>query len=262
MSPPIFFFFNLVFVFKIYERVVLICRYMVCISAICAGYAFVAAVSTWVRCLVTKVWLFFVSDQVLLLNSLIKNLFKPWIRFWERNFTLSRILLFLVSIEFALSYFVPFFFPLSNHQVLALALVLTLWLGHTNFLFQSSILDTWPWLLLAHYCISHSLSGFNFFFFLILYLGVFLQIVAYLMVTSGSAVLEILYLAYNGDKEVTWSESCSSYGKFCHKMKLAVILHALALCCFIVLAVISAYRAFSTFEPPFVPSKEVEDDTD
>lgn len=40
------------------------CRYMVCISAICGGYAFVAAVSLWIRFLVNKVWLFFVSDQV------------------------------------------------------------------------------------------------------------------------------------------------------------------------------------------------------
>ncbi|KAJ6983194.1 hypothetical protein NC653_026107 [Populus alba x Populus x berolinensis] len=98
---------------------------------------------------------------------------------------------------------------------------------------------------------------------LLLKLGLFFvsdQIVAYLMVTSGTAVLEILYLAYNGDREVSWSEACTSYGKFCYRMKLAVILHALALSCFIILAVISAYRAFSIFEPPLVPSKVVEGD--
>jgi hypothetical protein len=38
---------------------------MVCISAVCAGYAFIAAISSWIRCLVKKAWLFFVTDQVL-----------------------------------------------------------------------------------------------------------------------------------------------------------------------------------------------------
>lgn len=78
------------------------------------------------------------------------------------------------------------------------------------------------------------------------------------MVTSGTAVLEILYLAYNGDRPVTWSEACTSYGKFCNRMELAVVFHALALSCSIVLAVISAYRTFSMFEPPVVPPKEIE----
>lgn len=71
-------------------------------------------------------------------------------------------------------------------------------------------------------------------------------------------MLEILYLAYNGDREVSWSEACSAYGKFCSRMKVALVLHALALCCFLVLAVISAYRVFSKFEPP--PYKEVEEE--
>ncbi|XP_077243667.1 CASP-like protein 2D1 isoform X3 [Tasmannia lanceolata] len=44
------------------------------------------------------------------------------------------------------------------------------------------------------------------------------QLLAYLMVTSGSAVAEILYLGYKGDRDVSWSEACSSYGKFCNKM--------------------------------------------
>ena len=85
------------------------------------------------------------------------------------------------------------------------------------------------------------------------------QIMAYLMVTSGAAVLEILYLAYKGDRGVSWSEACSAYGRFCSRVNLALALHALALCCFLVLAVISAYRVFSMFEPP-VSSKEVEEE--
>ncbi|KAJ0102655.1 hypothetical protein Patl1_04173 [Pistacia atlantica] len=123
-------------------------KFMVCISAICAAYAFFAAVSSWFKFFVSKAWIFFASDQI----------------------------------------------------------------------------------------------------------------VAYLMLTSVAAVLEILRLTYNGDQEVTWSEACSSYGKFCNKMKIALVLHALALICFIILAVISAYRFFSLFEPPSVSSsKEVEE---
>ncbi|KAH7546733.1 CASP-like protein 2D1 [Ziziphus jujuba] len=123
-------------------------KYIICISTVSAVYAFLAAVSSWVKYLVTKAWLFFISDQI----------------------------------------------------------------------------------------------------------------VAYLLVTSGAAVLEILYLAYKGDREVSWSESCSAYGKFCSRMKVALVLHALVLCCFLVLAVISAYRVFSKFEPPHVPYKEVEEE--
>ncbi|KAH0986970.1 hypothetical protein GBA52_014366 [Prunus armeniaca] len=113
-------------------------EYMVCISTISAAYVFLATMASWIRCLVTKAWLFFVSDQI----------------------------------------------------------------------------------------------------------------VAYLMLTSGAAVMEIQSLASNGDRTVSWSEACSSYGRFCSRMKVALVLHALALCSFIVLAVISAYRVFSMFEPP------------
>ncbi|WCJ32939.1 CASP-like protein 2D1 [Euphorbia peplus] len=120
-------------------------KYMIWISGICGAYALIAAVSTWIKCLVNQVWVFFVSDQI----------------------------------------------------------------------------------------------------------------VAYLMVTSGAAVMELLYLGYNGDKEITWSEACSSYGKFCNRIKNALILHALGVACFLVLAVISAYRAFSMFQPP-LSTKQVE----
>lgn len=67
---------------------------------------------------------------------------------------------------------------------------------------------------------------------------------------------EFIYLAYNGDQLVSWSRACDSYGKFCSRLKIALALHVIAVCCFLVLAVISAYRVFRTFDPPFVPSKE------
>lgn len=80
------------------------------------------------------------------------------------------------------------------------------------------------------------------------------------MITSVGAVGEMVYLMYNGDRDVSWSEACTSYGRFCNKLKLILGLNALAFFCFFILAVISAYRVFSLFEPPFVPSKEVEDE--
>ncbi|XP_021906035.1 CASP-like protein 2D1 isoform X1 [Carica papaya] len=123
-------------------------KYMILISAVTGCYALLAAISSWIKCLVTKAWLFFVSDQI----------------------------------------------------------------------------------------------------------------IAYLLVTSGSAVLEILDLTYNGDREITWSEACSSFGNFCHKIKVAVILHAFLLSCFVILSVISAFRVFSFFGPPFLSSQNQEEE--
>ncbi|CAL0304639.1 unnamed protein product [Lupinus luteus] len=84
------------------------------------------------------------------------------------------------------------------------------------------------------------------------------QILAYLMITSVSASMEIYSLAYNGAKNVSWSEACSSYGRFCSKVKLALILHIFTFCCFLILAVISASRVFSVYHPPSVISIEME----
>lgn len=87
-----------------------------------------------------------------------------------------------------------------------------------------------------------------------------LQVVAYLMVTSVAATMEIYYLAYNGAKEDSWSQACSSYGKFCSQVKLALIFHMITFACFFVLAVISAFRAFSVFDPPSVNSQYVQEE--
>ncbi|KAJ4783014.1 CASP-like protein [Rhynchospora pubera] len=76
------------------------------------------------------------------------------------------------------------------------------------------------------------------------------QMTTYLMVTSGSAVSEILYLAEKGDREVSWSEVCSYFGSFCQKTKVSLGLHFVALLCFIVLSLISAFRLFSKFDAP------------
>ncbi|KAI4388191.1 hypothetical protein MLD38_000544 [Melastoma candidum] len=86
------------------------------------------------------------------------------------------------------------------------------------------------------------------------------QIVAYLMVISTAAVTNFLYLAYHGDRDVTWSEACSSYTAFCDRTRLALVLHFISLFCFFTLAVISAYRTFSDFNPPYVPTKEPDEE--
>ncbi|RAL41009.1 hypothetical protein DM860_008707 [Cuscuta australis] len=84
------------------------------------------------------------------------------------------------------------------------------------------------------------------------------QIIAYVTVTSLGALAEIVYLAYNGDEEVTWMEVCTSYGKFCGRLKLVLALLAIVLCCFLSLAVISAFRVFSRYEYPSVHCDEFE----
>lgn len=73
---------------------------------------------------------------------------------------------------------------------------------------------------------------------------------SYLMVTSGSAVSEILYLAEKGDRQVSWSEVCSYFGLFCEKTKVSLGLHLGALACFLVLSLVSAFRLFSQFAAP------------
>ncbi|KAL8243397.1 hypothetical protein R6Q59_009655 [Mikania micrantha] len=86
------------------------------------------------------------------------------------------------------------------------------------------------------------------------------QVVTYLMVACVGSIGEILYLAYNGNQKVTWSEACSSYGRFCGRLNLILVIHFIAMLCFFVLSLISAFRVFSRFEPP-LSSKEVENET-
>ncbi|KAJ4875529.1 CASP-like protein 2D1 [Raphanus sativus] len=76
------------------------------------------------------------------------------------------------------------------------------------------------------------------------------QVLAYLMTTSVAGATEIVYLLNKGDKTVTWSEVCSSYPHFCSKLTIALGLHVFVLFSFLFLSVISAYRAFSVFDPP------------
>ncbi|KAG0470893.1 hypothetical protein HPP92_017012 [Vanilla planifolia] len=76
------------------------------------------------------------------------------------------------------------------------------------------------------------------------------QLVTYLMVTSSSAAAELLYLAYEGDREVSWSEVCSYFGRFCSRAKVSLFLHFVALFCFVCVSLLSAMRVLSAFGPP------------
>ncbi|CAD6247564.1 unnamed protein product [Miscanthus lutarioriparius] len=72
------------------------------------------------------------------------------------------------------------------------------------------------------------------------------QASAYLLVTSASAAAELLQLARRGDREVSWGEVCSYFGRFCGKATVSLALHAAALACFVALSLVSAFRVFSS----------------
>uniref|UniRef100_A0A0D9YPE4 CASP-like protein n=1 Tax=Oryza glumipatula TaxID=40148 RepID=A0A0D9YPE4_9ORYZ len=76
------------------------------------------------------------------------------------------------------------------------------------------------------------------------------QASAYLLLTSASAAAEVVYLAREGDREVSWGEVCSYFGRFCGAATVSVALNAAALLCFMALSLISAFRVFTKFNPP------------
>lgn len=76
------------------------------------------------------------------------------------------------------------------------------------------------------------------------------QVFTYLILAAGAAAAELLYLAYNGDKEVTWSEACGVFGSFCRQARTSVAITFGTVLCFILLSLISSYRLFSAYEAP------------
>lgn len=82
------------------------------------------------------------------------------------------------------------------------------------------------------------------------------QAFTYLMLGAGASVTEVLYLAYKGDEQITWSELCPYYGRFCNRVEASLVLSFLALLCFILLSLISAYRVFSKYDPPSLCKKD------
>ncbi|XP_062186287.1 CASP-like protein 2A1 [Phragmites australis] len=79
------------------------------------------------------------------------------------------------------------------------------------------------------------------------------QVFTYLILAAGAASAELLYLAYHGDKEVTWSEACGAFGSFCRQARTSVAITFGSVLCYILLSLISSYRLFSAYEAP-VPS--------
>ncbi|CAM0946114.1 unnamed protein product [Alopecurus aequalis] len=76
------------------------------------------------------------------------------------------------------------------------------------------------------------------------------QAAAYLLLTSCSAAAEVVYLAREGDRQVSWGEVCSYFGRFCGRATVSVALQVAALLCFVALSLVSAFRVFSKFDAP------------
>ncbi|KAL5214853.1 hypothetical protein ABZP36_004005 [Zizania latifolia] len=76
------------------------------------------------------------------------------------------------------------------------------------------------------------------------------QVFTYLILAAGAASAELLYLAYNGDKEVTWSEACGVFGSFCRQARTSVAITFGSVASYILLSLISSYRLFSSYDSP------------
>ncbi|XP_078165646.1 CASP-like protein 2A1 [Carex rostrata] len=86
------------------------------------------------------------------------------------------------------------------------------------------------------------------------------QVFTYLTLAAGTVSSEILYLAYNGDENVTWSKQCTVFDKFCSKATTSVGITFGAVACYVLLSLISSYRLFSSYAAPipFLANKSTE----
>uniref|UniRef100_A0A7C9DJN7 CASP-like protein n=1 Tax=Opuntia streptacantha TaxID=393608 RepID=A0A7C9DJN7_OPUST len=80
------------------------------------------------------------------------------------------------------------------------------------------------------------------------------QLLTYVVLAAGAVSTEVVYLAYKGDKAVTWSAACDSFGMFCHKATTSVAITFTVIACYAGLSLISSYRLFSRFDPPTTQS--------
>ncbi|KAL1224135.1 CASP-like protein 2A1 [Cardamine amara subsp. amara] len=78
------------------------------------------------------------------------------------------------------------------------------------------------------------------------------QLLTYVVLAAGAVSTEVLYLAYNGDSSITWSDACSSFGSFCHRATVSVIITFFVVCFYVVLSLISSYKLFTRFDPPSI----------
>lgn len=76
------------------------------------------------------------------------------------------------------------------------------------------------------------------------------QILTYAILAAGAVSTEVIYLAYKGDTAVTWSESCGSFGGFCHRATASVSITFIVSLCYAGLSLLSSYRLFSKYDAP------------
>ncbi|KAI7737080.1 hypothetical protein M8C21_027310 [Ambrosia artemisiifolia] len=82
------------------------------------------------------------------------------------------------------------------------------------------------------------------------------QVSTYLILAAGAVATELVFLAYKGDEQVTWSEACGTYGHFCRQATTSIIITFLVVVCYVLLSLISSYRLFSKYDAPV--NKEIE----
>ncbi|KAF7141195.1 hypothetical protein RHSIM_Rhsim06G0183200 [Rhododendron simsii] len=83
------------------------------------------------------------------------------------------------------------------------------------------------------------------------------QFLTYIILAAGAVSMEVLYLAYNGDEAVTWSEACVSFGGFCRRSVASVAITFAAVLCYAALSLISSYRLFSKYDAPPVHGRSI-----
>ncbi|CAI0409750.1 unnamed protein product [Linum tenue] len=76
------------------------------------------------------------------------------------------------------------------------------------------------------------------------------QVFTYLILAAASVSAEVLYLAYKGDLDITWSAACGSFGGFCHKAMASLVLTFIVVLFFIGISLVSSYKLFSRFDTP------------
>ncbi|KAH9622982.1 hypothetical protein KSS87_023083 [Heliosperma pusillum] len=82
------------------------------------------------------------------------------------------------------------------------------------------------------------------------------QLFTYVIIAAGAVSTEVVYLAYNGDKDISWSEACGSFGGFCQKATASVSITFIVVVCYISLSLISSYRLFTRYDPPSTNSNK------
>ncbi|CAK9324389.1 unnamed protein product [Citrullus colocynthis] len=85
------------------------------------------------------------------------------------------------------------------------------------------------------------------------------QLLTYLTLAAGTVSTEVLYLAYNGDTEITWSSACGTFGKFCSKATTSVVITFVVVAFYAFISILSSYKLFSRYNAPLPdPSKQLQ----